>query len=343
MTGESTGTPRRSRRRIDRGVVAGVVAAVVVLGALVGCSSKPDPAQDANRPSSAGDAAPQGGQAQAAYAPPREVPGADQPFPNLADVPERPVVSTAEQRAKLEQGLVADRARRQYSGEVIVLQGPVLETPAATAAPPPPPSLADAASASARADNGAVTLPSASVPALAPSTDVPQSSDVAAAPAAPPTSSLTPSEAPPPVPTLSAAEAPATGQRPDDTALPTPAEQFLRAARETSEEAAASVQGAEPIASITFRDGGTRLTEGDEATLRDVAARYRQSGGSVRVVGRGGPGGSGEARARATAVADALAGLGVPEDRISITAEDAAGSTAAGAGAAGRADIFLAR
>ncbi|MBK8907028.1 MAG: hypothetical protein IPM60_03750 [Rhodospirillales bacterium] len=323
----------RARRR--QRPLAGVVAS----GALVGCSSTPDSTADQGpiRPSSAEGAAPGRGQgqAQATYAPPGEVPGAGKPFPNLADVPERPAVSTAEQRAKLEQALVADRARRRYSGDVIVLQGPVLETPAPTAMPPPPPSLADAGSAAAPAGSTGMTLPSTS--ASAPSMD---DTAIAAVPATP---SLAPAEAPPPAPTLPAVEAPTSGaQRSAESALPSPAEQFLRAARETSEEATASIEVAEPMASVSFVDGGSRLAEGEEDTLRDIAARYGRTGGSVRVIGRGGPGGQTGARVRADAVAGALARLGVPEASIAISAEDVAASAAGGEGAGGRADIYLA-
>lgn len=340
MTGTRDRRSGSPRRLIGCGVIAGVVAAM----ALVGCSSAPDSTADqaTNRPSSAEAAAPRDGQAQQTYTPPREVPGADKPFPNLADVPERPAVSTAEQRAKLEQGLVADRARRQYSGDVIVLQGPVLETPAAITAPPPPPSLADAVSASELAGDATMALPSTA--ASATPTDVERSTDVSAVAAVPPLPSIDPAEAPPPAPTLSTADSPSTGGgRLAESELPSPAEQFLRAARETSEEAEASVQGAGPIASVSFADGGSRLAEGEEDTLRDVATRHGQSGGSLRVIGRGGPGGQAGARARAEAVAGVLTGLGVPRGSISVIAEDSAASAAPGESGVGRADVYLAR
>lgn len=96
------------------------------------------------------------------------------------------------------------------------------------------------------------------------------------------------------------------------------------------------------MASVSFVDGGSRLAEGEEDTLRDIAARYGRTGGSVRVIGRGGPGGQTGARVRADAVAGALARLGVPEASIAISAEDVAASAAGGEGAGGRADIYLA-
>jgi outer membrane protein OmpA-like peptidoglycan-associated protein len=130
---------------------------------LAACSSVPDSvnpvrwyqgAEEAilgkDEPAAADSGAAPGGQPpREPYALPAEVPGSGEPFPNLADVPARPRTSTAAERAQLTEGLVADHAQRQYSGEVIPLQGSVDEPAVRTVSPatvspsfspsPPPP------------------------------------------------------------------------------------------------------------------------------------------------------------------------------------------------------------
>jgi hypothetical protein len=52
-------------------------------------------------------------------APSAAAPGANQPYPNLANVPNRPEAGTARQRLDIEQGLLADRTNARYvSGPV---------------------------------------------------------------------------------------------------------------------------------------------------------------------------------------------------------------------------------
>ncbi len=107
---------RESRRGGSFWPVAGAVALAVVLS---GCSSVPDAAnpvkwytntvdyfsgdKDAKAPAEEADKA---------------VPGADQPFPNLATVPAKPEVSSAEERNRIAQGLVSDTERRRYAQDV---------------------------------------------------------------------------------------------------------------------------------------------------------------------------------------------------------------------------------
>ena len=65
-------------------------------------------------------------------------PGADQPTPKLSTVPNRPTVSSRQQRAAISRGLVADRDRtRRYSSEVIARQGAATNPLSGPAAPPP--------------------------------------------------------------------------------------------------------------------------------------------------------------------------------------------------------------
>lgn len=103
---------------------------MLVLAAVAGCSTVPDAVnpvewyKSAERTVVGGDEAPPEGDSAAVDGRVEEgVPGADRPFPNLADVPERPEARTPAQTTQLEEGLVADRARARYSSEPIPLQG----------------------------------------------------------------------------------------------------------------------------------------------------------------------------------------------------------------------------
>jgi outer membrane protein OmpA-like peptidoglycan-associated protein len=69
-------------------------------------------------------------------------PGADQSFPNLASVPEKPTPTSAAERQKMAEGLVADRENARYSSEVIRRQGEVGMSPALPPAVPPAAAIA---------------------------------------------------------------------------------------------------------------------------------------------------------------------------------------------------------
>ncbi len=127
---------------------AGLVATVTAMLLVAGCStSAPEPFPPAD--TARGGAAPAGdavgagpeGDASNAYTPPETIPGEGEPFPNLASVPERPAVRTAQQRAGRQQGLIADRAGRRYSDEVIPLQGTTAGPPPSALATPVPPGM----------------------------------------------------------------------------------------------------------------------------------------------------------------------------------------------------------
>jgi hypothetical protein len=89
--------------------------------------------------------------------------GSDESYPNLGDVPDRPVTMTEEQREQLEKGLVADSQQRAYSEEVIAFQSEPAES-----LPAPMETGAGGAATSSLGDvvmPGAVTPPFSGTPA----------------------------------------------------------------------------------------------------------------------------------------------------------------------------------
>ncbi len=147
-TASTVGKPAEGRAR--KRVVT--VAAVAGLAFLTGCSALPDALNPVAWYESATDTA--GGwfsddeTSEEAQAGTEQAP-ADSSFPNLASVPERPVPSTTEEeRAQIQQGLVADRDNARYSDQARA-SAPA-SAPSATQstgstttlAPPPAPSVA---------------------------------------------------------------------------------------------------------------------------------------------------------------------------------------------------------
>lgn len=345
--------PRRQRRIVWGTLETGLVAALL----LAGCSSVPDainPAEwyrgiesavsgddgaDANEAAGA-EADPDA----AAYAPPEEIPGADKPFPNLGDVPSRPVTSTAEERERLTEGLVADRERRQYSNEVITLQGPSKAMPGTNTQPPLPPSLSPVPSVG-------------STPVPAPASVQASASSTAATPEPPPPPP-TIAAAPPPEPTFSVPESVPTvaskgaSAKPAESEIPSPSEQFMRAARSTSAEVEAQREIGTKAASVLFVEGSSNFGEGAADALLEIATRHRQYGGTVRVIGYGGKpsnasgaasSGGALGRARAETVVGELVRLGVPEGSIRIDAAGTGGALPDAGVTEDRADIFFVR
>jgi outer membrane protein OmpA-like peptidoglycan-associated protein len=98
------------------------LAATVLLATVQGCTSVPDAANPVEwykgaRDWVSGDDANAKAKKAAADAP--EIPGKDRPFPKVSSVPEAPARSTAGERQKSAQSLIADRDRARYSDEVI--------------------------------------------------------------------------------------------------------------------------------------------------------------------------------------------------------------------------------
>lgn len=303
---------RDTRRGGSFWPVAGAIALGVVLS---GCSSVPDPVnpvkwytntvdyfsgdEDAKEPAKGNDKA---------------VPGADQPFPNLATVPAKPEVSSAEERNRIAQGLVSDSERRRYAQDV-ARQGaptnvlgsessaPAPSTAGAPAALPPlPATQAQAPQPPATAAPAAPSAPAARAPAPLMPSAPPQSA--ASAPPPPQLSAAPPAPSAPAMP-------PATGVASRSNRLPASAEPFetvvvsssgvdasadvsappragggALAAREDRVPDAGRSRGSSiQVATIQFANASSDLDSRDRTILRNVVALQRERGGIIRVVG----------------------------------------------------------
>lgn len=113
----------------------------------------------------------------------KEPPGADKPAPNLASVPERPRVTSAEERRRVAAGLVSDPDRPRYSSEAVQLQGAPTQVLRPAPTPAASPSMAAAPAPVARVPVIPAPPPPAARSATAPA---PMPSTVAAAPPPPP-------------------------------------------------------------------------------------------------------------------------------------------------------------
>jgi len=288
------------------------------------------------------------------YEPPKEVPGADKPIPNLADVPER-----SEPRA-VSGGLVADTRGRRYADDPLPRQGEAVQPlarPTDTAprtTPPPPPVVAAAPAA----------MPEKPAPSAAPTPPpAPPRTSVAAAPAATAPATGAPATVgetfrqrlSDPVPRCAAlglppANALVIGPRgPLNTIVVSSTEievvdvgpPIIEGGALFSEPtriAQATAVGLPPsggtikVATILFDNGSAKLKARDKRILREVSAFHRKRGGTVRVVGHA----SSRTRnmdavrhkmvnfrisaQRADSVARELASLGVPSDKIVVAA-----------------------
>ena len=225
------------------------------------------------------------------------VPGAEQPFPNLASVPPRPKqVASTEQRKKATAGLVADREHARYAdldvrGGEAVTPAPARRAPVAAApiAPPAPP----------------------------PAGLSPSAKFVAAPPVAPPSARVA---ALPPQPALAPAR-PRAG-----VTAPPSGRKFHSLAEFDDNAAAVSFQAA----TLRFPRGSAKLSAKHRSILREVVAMYREHGGTLRVIGHA----SGRTRNldpairekvnlrisfdRANAVAKELVRLGVRSDKLFV-------------------------
>lgn len=236
--------------------------------------------------------------------------GGKQPYPNLASVPAAPGNATSQlDRDALQKSLVADRTNAQYTDEQLRagLPPPI---------PVPPPPSATAPTAAAPAAGGATQQAAASPsesPLASPTIPVVPQGEVPAPP--------------PPAPNLGAE--PNTAERPPQQVASLPA------ARRRA------VTQSDPVASFSFSDGASTLSEEERSRVGEVAAMQHAQGGTVRVVAHAA--GAEDAAAqqklanftlaltRAKAVAQALASDGVPQQSIAVEAVPAkAGDTEAG-------------
>jgi len=243
----------------------------------------------------------------------KPAPGADEEFPKLSSVPERPNTTSAAERQRIEQGLVSERDNsRQYSEEVIRRQGDAANTlrpPAPAPAPPPPPAPV-------------------ATPAPTPITPAPQ---VAAKPAAPivrpAAPQLRPVSPPSTRPNITTAKpvqpkvsVPARNPNPPQLASVQPLSSGATTSdvpetvvisgsgvQNVSTGAAPSIvqgggstvagvrslsdfnpglsQGSYQVATILFGNGSSKLRARDKRILKQVAAQHKSAGGTIRIVG----------------------------------------------------------
>lgn len=251
------------------------------------------------------------------------VPGGDQPYPNLASVPNGPPTTTPKAtRIELQQKLAADtKATNDQSDSAAPPQvpAPPAALPKSFIAAQQPVKL-PATAASIAADAGATTAASGGPQGSAP-TDAPS-------PAAP-SADAGQSRA-----------APAVGAAPGYS-------------REIAEGAAEG-----RLAIVLFAEGSSEIDPAQLAKLRPVVRLLRRQGGAVQVVGyasRQAANDTAEGKIanfnlsldRANAVARALMRLGAKPSEVIVSAEGERAPPLTGAGSSAaadqRADVFLAR
>ncbi|MSO54475.1 MAG: OmpA family protein [Rhodospirillales bacterium] len=250
-----------------------------------GCSQVPDAVNPVEWYRSASDAL-TGPDKPAAKTPPastenRSIPGADKPVPNLSTVPERPQAPSARDRARLEEGLMGDRAQARHTSEDIRRQNEQPEPPRpATAAPAPAPA---APSQPARATVAPVAQPAPPPPPPPPSSQPsgppPLPPGMGAAPASAPMTA--PASAEPATVIVSSAGSQATPRR------GAPAAPAVRPAptQELASLDATMPRGLVKVATIYFVHGSSNLSDDERGILQYVAVLHRQTGGFVRIVG----------------------------------------------------------
>ena len=173
----------------------------------------------------------------------------EQSTPSLSSVPPRPVApTTADNRQRVVEGLVADRANARYSDESIRLQGSARDTaPTASTTAPPPPQIG----ASANGGAGAPTQ------------------------IAPVAQTQTARATPPPVPVPLA-----TGPRPsvevDTTAIDGGSNFPTTATRVTIDE---------QVGTIHFAHSSSKLDDRDRSVIAQIASAQRQNGAEIVVIG----------------------------------------------------------
>lgn len=254
----------------------------------------------------------QGGKIAAVRPPP---PGVGDPYPNLGQVPARPVLTDAATRRALAARLTSerDRTEREATQDPLVL---------------PAPSLAPAKVASARPAVSAVPPRAAPPPDPGASVAV---MDAATAPAAPAPSPPVPPAAPAAPPGRAAPSRPQAATPPTESGplpdLPTTEPSLPRLGGLPASVNAPAVPRQPPGVSIAFRRGSAALPATADAALRELAGR--RAGATIAVATAGdAPGSSLEAQARALplalrraqAIQDALVAAGVPATALRIDA-----------------------
>ncbi|HEX9810215.1 MAG TPA: OmpA family protein [Alphaproteobacteria bacterium] len=286
-------------------------------------------------------------------------PGADQQFPNLATVPDRPRdVASPEGRRRVQEGLAADRESARY-----VSLSPGDNPPPVITPPPAPPGMASAGDETPRAPlaRGETRPPPLPDPPGAASASGGTGSDdtlrrtyrEALAQSAPTVTTApagmaggTDATAPGPVrrntmPVPAAPRGTVALSRPAPPGPPQAGtrDEVLAGLAQPAPAVAEPAPSRPPLASMSkraatiyFANGSSRLSENDRKVLRSVVGMKKERGGRLRVVGHA----SSRTRDvdpmrhrlvnfrismdRANAVARALVRMGVPASEVSVAA-----------------------
>ena len=261
----------------------------------------------------------QGGKIAEVRPPP---PGVADPYPNLSQVPARPVLTDAATRRALAARLTSERDRTQREA----IQDPLV-LPATIVAPArPAPVAVSRAPTPPDPDASVAVLEAATAPTLAPALAVPPAvpeSRPAVPEAAAAAVPSTPQIAKPTTPL--AAQPPAEpGSMPD---LPTAEPPLPRLGGLPASVNEPAVPRVPPGVSIAFRPGSATLPAAADAALRELAGR--RAGAAIAVSAGGdarGPSAEAQARAlplalrRTHAIQDALIAAGVPAAALRVDA-----------------------
>jgi outer membrane protein OmpA-like peptidoglycan-associated protein len=256
----------------------------------------------------------QGGKIAEVRPPP---PGVTDPYPNLGQVPARPVLTDAATRRALAARLASERDRTQREA----IQDPLV-LPAASVAPARRAATASSLPAAPPPDPNAsvavleaATAP-APTPALAAAPAIPEAAAAMPAPSAPQT-------AKPPAP-QAAQPAAESGPLPSLPAAEPPLPRLGGLPASVNEPAVPRVA---PGVSVAFRPGSATLPAAADASLRELAGR--RAGATIAVTAGGNAAGaSAEAQARALPLAlrrtramqDVLTAAGVPAAALRVDA-----------------------
>ncbi len=293
------GTARRRRFSASGTLVSGVLSALSLPLLLGACASAPPAINPVDWYHGM-----EGGPIAAKRAP---IPGAQAPYPNLANVPQAPKLIDPAERDRISAELLAERTRAQQQAALAPVP-PATNPPAANGASNP--AVGPAAPAAPAEVNAGAASPPAGGPAPAPNqASPPPSATLAAAAAALPGVPA----APPPPPAF--AGFPVPGPPPTPFGLAAPA-----------------------ALTLPFPAGSAALSAAARARLSRLAAVRGKA--SIAVVGYGDATESSAAAqsaalhlglARASAVATALAADGVPASALRLGAEASAPEASGGA------------
>lgn len=288
---------RMNTARRSTAVAASILVSSLILG---GCSSTPDWANPVEwykgtRDWVAGtDSAEAANKAEAA----KPVGSAEQGYPKLSSVPQRPAAPSEAERKAMAKSLAADRESARYTDETIRRQSESVTKSDSAARPATlPQAQAAAAPSSQLPAPGPVPVPPqmAPVPAPPPSIvqNVPAAPAMSKSPLAPlPVQPAAPMAGFPPSASISPPAAPIRSRVPTLT-RPAPRTEFVQADRFSTRfpagigpaPAPVAALPAEPVATVFFKSGSSSITEAGRREIRRAAGMVRNQGARVVVIG----------------------------------------------------------